>query len=451
MILFLDTPRASEGLNHRFFVASTENCAEARIKSYAESARQGLNGADYVAVARTALQVSRGQVRNGRELLVLADISTQDSASTNMLRNRLKEMLNSIPDASIPVDDPSVGMFVPNSQLAEFERKLRDEFPLADTPPKSRTHEGGNSGKGRSRYMKFAAMAVIALVIGVVWQKWHGRDARGPTGSAHPTGQTTSNAGQGGSGTTPSGGAAHEEDGDWSFLRTEDDWRTLATLCGLKSPWRAKEAKAWALDLLREADPDSSRDAMREVEADDFKRNNHVNELRGLINSFIHSGKGTDPDSLSEEWINRRGNEGQAISLFWRALKGPDGKDKVSAIQLKKLLVEWERAIHTLKMSEPDALKGANLSQHPRDGAEIRILVIADLKRFEAIQNFLTTGSFLKEVKDAGYDNWVSRSWEEKLLYILRMGNSTRLKKSYQDFCKGLNAAIINNQGSPVK
>jgi hypothetical protein len=451
MILFLDTPRATEGLNHRFFVASPENCAESEIKRYAQSARRSLAGADYIAVTRTALQVSRGQARNGRELLVLADISTRDPTSANMLRNRLNEMLNSMPDAPIPVDNPSAGMLVPSRQLAAFERELRGEFSLADTPLKSRIHESGRSGKRPSQFMLFAAMAIIAVIIGAAWQKWHNRDSGGLTGSEDNTGQTTANARNEGNGSNPSGGTAHEGDGDWGFLRTDNDWRILANLCGLKSTWRAEDAKGWALELLREAETDSSRVAVREVSADDFKRNNDVNELLAPIRTFVPAGQGTDPDSLSEEWINLRGNEGQALSAFWNALKGPNGKQKVSAIQLKKLLVKWELAMHTLKMSDQDAVKGVNLSQQPRGGAEIRILVKADLKRFEAIQNFLMAGSFLDELKKAGYDNWESRTWKEKLQLIPGMGSSSGMNKDTREFCKSLDAAVKEMRNPSVK
>ena len=175
MTLFLDTPRA-DGLNHRFFVTSPSECDESEILKYSGDARESLSGVDYLAVSRPVLQVSRSQVRDGRELLVLFGISTQDPGRTSILRRRLEKMLNSILDAPIPVDDPSVGMLVPSQQIAEFERELRGEHHLVAPSRSPSSRKSDSHVRKGIRGAMVVTLAVVAVGFSILtWKRSHQR------------------------------------------------------------------------------------------------------------------------------------------------------------------------------------------------------------------------------------------------------------------------------------
>ena len=128
IVLFLDTPRAEGELNHRFFVASPEDCDELQIVRYAEAARANLTGEDYLAISRPVAQVSRGEQRPGLELLVLAGITTGDPSQTARLRERLNAMLHSFQDTSLPVETDSTGLLIPSRRIAGLQQQLRVEL-----------------------------------------------------------------------------------------------------------------------------------------------------------------------------------------------------------------------------------------------------------------------------------------------------------------------------------
>ncbi|MEI7912289.1 MAG: hypothetical protein WCK77_21870 [Verrucomicrobiota bacterium] len=450
MILFLDTPRA-DGLNHRFVVASPVNCDESEILKYSGDARESLNGADYLAVSRPVLQVSRSQVRDGRELLVLADISTHDPGPKNSLRRRLNEMLNSIPDAPIPVDDPSIGMLVPSHQIAEFERELREEFlPIAPSrnPPFQKSDRHVKSG---IRGVMFVTLAVVAVFSILTWKLSHRRGGEYPTesdgGSVSPT--TVKNDGT----ANPSKGrtrrSSTEKDEEWSFLR-ENEWAHLAELTGLRSGWTAKDANTWAANLLREAD--SNIDVVQEVTPDILKYDNNVNELLEAFRSAPINASMPDADSVSEAWIGRRGNDGRALLDFWVALREKSKEQNVSALKLRNLLATWEQALDTLKEDDEvkKSLDNGRISEvSPRHKPptighlKSDILLEADLRHFRSVESFLRSDYFLGAIKDTGSgDRFEALLWQKKLMVIHDLGINREIPKPIAKFCKSLDDAV---------
>jgi hypothetical protein len=422
MLLFLDTPRASGGLNHRFLVASADAGDEQRIVHYSQAARAAEAGDDYLAVSRPAEQVLDGQTRTGLELLVLAGISTGDSARTNALRARLEEMLHSLPDGPVVVDGAVNGLLIQDARIAAFERELRERA----TPPASST-----TSPARSRHVVRNALLVgiPALVIPFA-------ATRKPkeAGQVPPTGVEKTSIFQ-------------REDRArqaWSFL-DEPDWSKLARLTGLPQDANPEAIASWAARLLKEADPDGTP----AVTPEEVRQNTEVLKLLSSVQAH-----GENAEALSKAWLNALpANDQTGLLEFWRAL---EAKHPRRASHVKIVLAKWERAIGELAQgSTPgaEALRG-ELSAFKTISAPavealppVQILVEADRRRFERVNAFLASRAFgaLAKQSDSGTE-WESRDWEFRLMKLPKL--STDHNREFPDdvrrLCEKLNAALAS-------
>ncbi len=421
IVLFLDTPRAEGELNHRFFVASPDDCDERQIVRYAGAARANLTGEDYLAVSRPVAQVSRGQTRTGLELLVLAGITTGDPSQTAQLREKLNAMLHSFQDTSFPVDTDSSGLLIPNRRIAELQQQLSAELaPGSAIVPK-------RARPGVLPILKFGTMLVLLVVVAVsiglvlALKKKSG-------GNSQQSGESPE---------SPNDGK-----NDWEFLSNDPSWKQLAQLTGLRPDRKLAAANLWAESLMKAADP--NWDAQQRASPERLKENTEVRRLLEAVSSAASS----DAKLVSEKWLFLRGRDAESLLGFWKDIK------TLNAAALKQLLHDWEGALVSLSKSNgsdipPDlrneltdfAKKVLALPDKVAPG--IQILVETDLLRFLSITKIMDGNPFAEAVKSSelGTD-WTSRTWDVRLKRLAELSTSPKLSDGLQKFFKTLNGSI---------
>lgn len=434
MTLFLDTPRANGGLNHRFFVTSPNDCNEATIREYAQRARENVIGTDYLAASRTVHQVTRGQVRDGSELIVLYGISTNDPDINNILLKRLKEMLHLVSNEPIPVCTPSFGMLVENQQIEKFERELNNEYSMVESPYSPSIQRPTHSGRklfGPRRIL--ALMSVVAIAVSFP-QLMTSLGGKGNGGSDKGTASQTQRSDEQGTEKAP------KEFEDWSFLRGEE-WKRLGGLTGLKEEWTTKEAEDWATNLLREADPsqDTKQVLSDGLKPNDFKQNREVSKLAELCK------ENNDADRISEDWLNQIGNDSARILDFWKELKELAKDNKVESLALKNLLRAWIQEVRTAEESEESSKVLIAPSPKEANPNRITILVKNDLKLFDEVEQYLTSDKFFKFVGVQEPKEWKKAEWSSRLQLIRGM-----VVPEQDDKCKQHHKGIVDPLNSCI-
>lgn len=433
IVLFLDTPRAEGELNHRFFVASPEDCDERQIVRYAETARANLTGEDYLAISRPVAQVSRGQTRSGLELLVLAGITTGDPSQTARLRERLNAMLHSFQDTSLPVETDSTGLLIPSRRIAELQQQLRVELAPGSARAASAARPA-RTGVWNAPRLKFGAvlvlLAVAALSIVIVIAQ------NRKSGGSPP---------QNGESPKPSDG----EKRDWKFLSDDSGWAKLAELTGLPVDWKLADASRWAERLMKTADPDWN--AQQQASPDGLRGNIKVLDLLHAVSSTASPERTPDADSVSNKWLSLQGKDAESFSGFWMDLK-KRGNPNTAA--LKKLLHDWERALVSLSKSKESDIPTA-LRQELMDFAKkasvlpdkvaspIQILVQTDLRRFLEITEIMDGASFAEAAGKSKYgEAWNSRHWHERLDSLKGLSTDGQLPADLRRFFEALNGSV---------
>jgi hypothetical protein len=447
-IFFLDTPRAAGGLNHRYFVASLLNNDESKITHYATLARENLIGRDYIAVSRTAAQVSRGQEREGLELLVLAGISTANETHTAQLLQVLGTMLDSMPDAPVPVEQSSKGLLLPSRRIADMECELRAELNQNINPPSERLAANAKAARHtraantRGRYFLLCIAVACGTLLGIaagVWKLSHWQTETPSTNKPNP-----------GKGHPVSPSAEEHQRGDWRFLENDLKWTNLGRVTGLPDDWNAATAASWATQLLKEADP-LAVITNEFIKPDDIHNNSKVGLLLSSVEHVMESGSPVVDSSVSKEWLRLSGNDASKLNNLFRDLT-PGGADGKNIGTLKICLLEWSRAViafaddnagvhDALKVEatrNADSLRKLIVAQ---SGA-IPVLVNADLMRLEFVTGFLNGEDFAKAVEESAYGkDWRSREWPERLKQLHDMSTDGKLNPAVKRLVVRLDAA----------
>ena len=426
-VLFLDTPRAGEGLNHRFFVASPPDCDEEEINGYAVRARKTPDGSDYISCSRQVLQITRGQIRDGLELLVLAGVAMDNPSMTSRVRERMISMLSTLPDFPVPVHGPP-SLLIHSDQIEGFERELRGEVAAVSCgSEKSMPYQTPSSPKAIRRIpMKLICIALFACIVictclfaSHIRQVGKNKDSSGKANTKQGSGQTTAT------------GDMRRIPGtiaDWKFL-DEPEWKNLASVTGLP-PGADDEAKSrWAGALLIEAEPGChARNPCR-----DIQRNDNV---KLLLNAVPPSGDSSKADAVSKKWIELRGGQAEGLSEFWTALNERFGKRPggiISSMRMKELLREWGQTINE---------KG----QTATVTTEIQILMEADLQRFLHVQEFMNGDEFISDIgKSAWGKDWKQSSWLDRLEKLDGLSKDGKLEKDdrpTKELCAKLYGAL---------
>lgn len=445
-IFFLDTPRAAGGLNHRYFVASPVNNDESKITHYATLARENLFGRDYIGASRPAAQVSRGQEREGLELLVLAGISTADAERTAFLRRLLQTMLDSMPDAPVPVDQSSQGLLLSSRRLADMERTLQAELkrsPSCESLISNAKTDDRAKATNRSGCYPFLLIAIVCgTLIGMIVAAWKLSYRQTETPRANKP--YPSNA----PGISQSS-AKHQRE-DWSFLENDPNWQNLGRLTGLLEKWDVADAVSWATQLLQEADP-SAGFTKELIKPGDIHDNSKVGLLLSSVEHVINSGSAVDASSVSKEWLRLSGNDASKLNNLFRDLTS-GGADGNNIGTLKTCLWEWSRAVIAFvddKTEVPQALQveaildADSLRKLVADRSKaIPVLATADLLRLEFLTAFLNSEEFAKAVEESAYGkDWHSREWPERLKQLHDMSTDGKLNPAVKRLVVRLDAA----------
>lgn len=446
-VFFLDTPRAEGGLNHRYFVASPLDHLESKISRYAALARENLIGRDYIAASRTAAQVSRGQEREGLELLVLAGISTADAARTARLQRLLVIMLNSMPDAPVPVEQSSHGLLLPSQRIADMEHRLRAELDQGIIASSGRSESSAEAAqltkvaKGRRLFplrIIFVCGTLLIVALGV-WKLLHRRAEEPSAGKPVPSD---------GHRISVSIEMQHRE--DWKFLEDDPIWQNVGRLTGLSDNWDVAAANTWASQVLLESDP-SVIITNGPINPADVRDNLNVKLLLNSVENVIKSGTPIDSASVSKEWLRLSGSNATKLNNLLRDLTLGDAEAK-NIGTLKTCLLEWSRAVITFvddKSGAPQALQaGAIHSVNSLrklvsiQSKAIPILVNADLQRLEFVTEFLNSDEFAKAVEVSAYGkDWQSREWQERLKQLHDMSTDGKLAPAVKRLIERLAAA----------
>jgi hypothetical protein len=446
-IFFLDTPRAAGGLNHRYFVASPANNDESKITHYATLARENLIGSDYIAASRPAAQVSRGQEREGLELLVLAGISTADATRTAHLLRVLGTMLNSMPDSPVPVEQSSHGLLLPSQRMADMEHKLRAELnqDISASPgrPESNAEatQPAKVAKGRRHFplrIIFVCGTLLVVALGV-WKLPYRRTEEPFTGKPVPS-----------DGHRISVPIEKQHREDWKFLEDDPIWKNLGSLTGLSDNWDVAAANTWASQILMESDP-SVIITNGPTNSADVRDNLNVRLLLNSVENVIKSGTPIDSASVSKEWLRLSGSNATKLNNLLRDLTPGDAESK-NIGTLKTCLLEWSRAVITFvddKSGAPQPLQAGaihsvnSLRKLVSDQSKaIPILMNADLQRLEFVTEFLNSDEFAKAVEVSAYGkDWQSREWQERLNQLHDMSTDGKLAPAVKRLIERLAAA----------
>ena len=456
MLLFLDTPRAGDGLNHRYFVASPPNCDEEEIVRYARQARANQNGPDYLAAARPVSQISRGQTRTGLELLVFAGIATGDAAQNTRMRARLDSMLDSLHEAPVAIEDGGVGLLMPSRQIAEFQSELRAEAVPVQHPNSGAAPPVGKRLRNnvKSRNCRVTAVAemiyhnkkklllmlsTIAAGVLLLAQRGTPPPEAQPTPSSQPA--------------IPFFGKKLDPEPDWSFVQREADWQNLARLTAPpRDQSNAAAVKLWAKALLTAADP---RSQVGEATPGELKQNERVKSLLNAVKSASRETQQPDAESVSKQWLSQfPSNDTKGLSEFWDAL---EARKVRKAAALKAVLFEWEQKLIGTAHDPPDVAglreelrPFANMRQQrtAAGSTEIQILVQTDLDRFLRIEKLMNSGGFSDAVADSRYGKsesgtaWKSCTWPERLENLKGLSGDRKLPEPMRELCNKLNNAL---------
>lgn len=438
-VLFLDTPRAGEGLNHRFFVAHPAGCDEAQVVHWARQARENSSGLDYLAVSRPVSQVLRGQARSGTELLVFAGISTGDSERNAQIRARLNSMLDMLQREQVAAEGNGLGLLLPSRKIAEFQRELRSQTEAAQDSTES---AGPPAPSRRQGKLKLLLMLSLIVVFGAVVLAQIGA----PHGKSRPANDKSPESASKEKKGARSFSSKKEPEPDWSFLRDDPYWQSLTRLTAFHGGQaNATAAQSWANSLLTAADP---RWQAKEVTPGDLKNNKHVGNLLDAVRSASRETSRPDAESVSMQWLSSLpSNDTKDISEFWAALSKPKS---MSATALKKLLLDWEQKL-IVAASHPTDL--ANLGEELRPFAAltkepattaIQILAQPDIDRFLRMKAFFDSVEFSNAIGQSAYgEDWRSRDWTERLRKLKGLSTDGQLPGPLRSLCNELNSSVI--------
>ena len=434
---FFDTPRAADGLNHRYFIGSPVKSDEALITRYATLARESLTGPDYVAVSRPAVQVSRGQEREGLELLVVAGIPMLSDAGKAQLRQFLEVLLDSLNDSPMPVEGAANGLVLPSQRIADMDRKVRaflgsaNNRPLGSTMSVSKKPQPELSRRSSRNRIPYLVTIVCLLAAGLVaWGLTHRKSSYSSSSHGNPSPLPSSDS------IEPSSGPK-----DWDFLRKENSaWPELGRLTGLPERWNRDVATAekWASNLLREADPLSLTAANIGRKPTDIQTNDKVKVLLNTVENLKSKHSNPDPKNVSLEWLKKMTSLNSTIlNEFWSAIT-KNNKQPEDIFALKSCLSDWTQKLlifvdepanvskNLLSPEDTTLLRNLNNEVSPK----IQVVTNADLERFRLIEKFFQSEQFSSIVQKSDYGkDWRSRGWPERLEKLKSLSKDANLSE----------------------
>jgi len=164
--LFLDTPRAGDGLGHRWVVPEKPRLpSEALISEFAARARADSEGEDYISVSRDANQTVGATSRKGRELIVAAGISCTPIDVRNDVRSVMQTFLEGFEPSTVEWHRAGRGVMVTSPLLDPLFNELLGIIPENAVDP-----IGNRKFRPQKRNrVKWIVPCLVAVVVFGCW------------------------------------------------------------------------------------------------------------------------------------------------------------------------------------------------------------------------------------------------------------------------------------------